>query len=729
MRLKILFLSILLFELSRGSVNSWTLPARGSVTMEVPLPARKPSKLSPLSIKTTVVNTERGRSVDMGSVFFSSSFTGHFNTWSVNLTDESEQPVAKKTLCFDSRKIPRNVVSLVAFSNTDKLKTLAVEASWDLNFVLKENKPLNITLTPFCPKVLHYERNDNSEATDMFLTIKTMRNPNKCMFVAINEPGCPWNDQLTTVRNSKQWARILETGFFNIRAKEFPNSFTVALVPLPNSSDCWSKGAEYGLENDAKTITIVIEKSFAFYGKPMLASAILIFILAVVFLSVWYKCWRIQLGNNRKRILQQSSYIKTVSQVSVRGNIQRKTTVKCAITPVNAMRHSLCSELEKKGNPCVNSVHRLLTDKLTMSDMGIQQEEDKTHKEKRSQIYLYLVPLLSLFYIIPSAQMIFGEAQREKDTGSEESCFSNYGCSRSWWIFDDFNHIISNCGYVIYGMMFIFLVKRKSMILSIEKDKNHQIFGSNQQYSVFYTLGVCMIVQGVCSGIFHLCPGNTSLQFDTTIMYIMHILAFIKIYQFRHPDLVFDAFHVMYAFGTLIILEACSIYMFETNAKIVFNIFFILLYFGAFCKISFSCYYYGLVNTTNFRVILKHSFKNIGTCLYPRRFTCCVLCGFLNFGLMIFTVLRSFGDGAASLSTPILVILAMNVALFLSYYMVNKVKEICQNQEGEAGRRLWAMRFFSFTFFLLALILGLVAMNFYIKRHASRNLTPQESRQ
>ena len=106
----------------------------------------------------------------------------------------------------------------------------------------------------------------------------------------------------------------------------------------------------------------------------------------------------------------------------------------------------------------MNSVHRRMTDNLTLPDMFFVQEENERHKERRSKSYLYLVPLLSLFYIVPSAQKIFAEAQREKDTGSEEGCFSNYGCSRSWWIFDDFNHIISNCGYVIFGIVFIFLV-------------------------------------------------------------------------------------------------------------------------------------------------------------------------------------------------------------------------------------------------------------------------------
>ena len=731
MFIKILILSALLLMPGESSVTQWYLEAGRSVTMDIPLPARPPSQLSPLKMAIEVVNSDRGRSLDLGSVFFSSSYTSHINTWVLNITEESKHQISKKTLCFSresvSSKSDENV-TVVAFSNTEKNKTLRVDASWDFNFVLRRNEPLNITLTPSSPKVLYYELEDDALAGDMFLTITTIQNPDKCVFVAINDPGCPWHDQISTVQNSKQWARILETGYFNIRATDFPKSFTVSLVPLQNSSGCWSRGLVHGEEEDVKVVTITAEKSFSFYRKPMMVVLVVLVVLAILFMGVWYSCWRIQLGNNRERILQHSKYIRRSVQISVRTTIERRTTVRCAISPVNAMRHNLVAELEKTSRPCNQSVHRLLTDKLTLPDMSRVQEEDEAHKEKRSKSYLHLVPLLSLFYIVPSAQMIFAEAQKEKDLGSEESCFSNYGCSRSWWIFDDFNHIISNCGYVIYGLMFICLVRTKSMILKVEQNLERQIFGSKQQYSIFYTLGICMILQGICSGIFHLCPSNTSLQFDTTIMYIMLILAFIKIYQFRHPDLVFDAFHVMYIFCSLIVLEASSIYIFTKTGKVLFNIVFVLFYFCAFFNISFSLYYYGLVNISNLPIILKHSFNNFGTCLYPKRFACCVISGILNFIVMVFTVIRSFGEGAASLSTPILIILAMNVLLFLSYYMINKVLEICENYEGEAGRRMWAMRFFSFTFFLLTLVLGLVAISFYFKRHASRNVTPQESR-
>ena len=95
---------------------------------------------------------------------------------------------------------------------------------------------------------------------------------------------------------------------------------------------------------------------------------------------------------------------------------------------------------------------------------------------------------------------------------------------------------------------------------------------------------------------------------------------------------------------------------FHKNCKIVFNILFVLLYVGAFLHIALYCYYYGAINRANLPVILQHSFSNNDKFLYPRRLACCIFCGLLNLGVTSFVVSRSFGEGAASLSTPTLVI-------------------------------------------------------------------------
>jgi hypothetical protein len=62
-------------------------------------------------------------------------------------------------------------------------------------------------------------------------------------------------------------------------------------------------------------------------------------------------------------------------------------------------------------------------------------------------------------------------------------------------------------------------------------EDNPEKNGVMQQLGIFYALGVALLCQSGFSICYHLCPTNLSLQFDTTIMYIICILGIIKIYQ------------------------------------------------------------------------------------------------------------------------------------------------------------------------------------------------------
>ena len=40
-------------------------------------------------------------------------------------------------------------------------------------------------------------------------------------------------------------------------------------------------------------------------------------------------------------------------------------------------------------------------------------------------------------------------------------------------------------------------------------------------------------MEGVLSGCYHICPTKVNFQFDTTFMYVISVLLFLKVYQFR----------------------------------------------------------------------------------------------------------------------------------------------------------------------------------------------------
>ena len=762
----------LVFFLSITLAVKEHLPALNQRLIDVQLSPR-PSSLSAIMIeaKYQTMQDHQGQ----GNIFFSSSHLGNINTWALNLTsDINTESMSKKTLCFNPKVSTEeenyNGVTIAAFSTIDQDVNIDIESSWNTNYVITENSSITLSVSPQSPQVLQFQPSIHyNTLTDesYLLTVDTEYNDNKCMYVAIHDPGCPWHDDIRTVQNSKLCSRILKTGYFPIRSEQFPNSFTIALVPLQNSSECYSKGAKHGEEDSIKIVKIRIVKTVNSYIKPVILSMVIIILSSLMFFVIWGGCWKAQLHNNERRIEKRKAYDKQfqescerqTSMLSNNGHtclpdsesnsltigtgrdilpiVNILTASNTKITPENALRQKICQTMEERDNQKGKSkfaIHRLLKDKLTLKDMSIVIRDDCWHRRQRSKVFLYLVPLLSLFYLVPSGQMVFAEQQMAKATGNLEQCFLNYGCSRPWWIFDDFNHIISNSGYIIYGLVFIILVRLKSLFLPeenrTETDHLGQI-GLPQQHSLFYTMGICMIMQGIFSAIFHVCPSNISLQFDTTMMYIMLILVFIKIYQFRHPDTSTNAYRSMYAFIIALLMEALSLYTFSRSGKIVFYFIFCVFYLGAILHIAIDCYYYSALKSSfilNFPIFVNHSVHNLQHCLYPKRFLLSVLFVILNFGLMFFTVFRSFEVGAKSLSTPFLIICAVNVGIFLCYYMIRKIAEVTKRPEGPDGQLRWAMRFFSFIFFLLALALGAIAMVFYTRRHQSRNSTPPESR-
>tara|TARA_B110001469_G_C9630243_1_gene315200 strand:- start:60 stop:1085 length:1026 start_codon:yes stop_codon:yes gene_type:complete len=129
---------------------------------------------------------------------------------------------------------------------------------------------------------------------------------------------------------------------------------------------------------------------------------------------------------------------------------------------------------------------------------------------------------------------------------NNSTCYYNHKCKHDFYFIPAFNNIISNIFYVIFGLIFIIIVRinSRSAIDSVD-------FPINNNPALYYTLGIALIFEGICSAIFHICPSILNFQFDTTFMFLGAILTFITIYQKRHkaPTPI-----KVYSFSALLIL-------------------------------------------------------------------------------------------------------------------------------------------------------------------------------
>ena len=58
-------------------------------------------------------------------------------------------------------------------------------------------------------------------------------------------------------------------------------------------------------------------------------------------------------------------------------------------------------------------------------------------------------------------------------------------------------------------------------------------YGIPQHFGMYYAMGLALIMEGIMSGCYHVCPNHTNFQFDTAFMYTISILILLKIYQTR----------------------------------------------------------------------------------------------------------------------------------------------------------------------------------------------------
>merc|ERR1711860_211905 len=102
--------------------------------------------------------------------------------------------------------------------------------------------------------------------------------------------------------------------------------------------------------------------------------------------------------------------------------------------------------------------------------------------------------------------------------------------------------------------------------------------------------GLSLMGQFFFSICYHVCPTNYSLQFDSTMMYVMCMLGIVKLYQFRHPDANANAFNFFAFLGAIVLLEALIIYSHSWTIYCIFLVF----YVSMTIFIAVDCYYVGV---------------------------------------------------------------------------------------------------------------------------------------
>lgn len=95
---------------------------------------------------------------------------------------------------------------------------------------------------------------------------------------------------------------------------------------------------------------------------------------------------------------------------------------------------------------------------IYLSDLA---KKDPRILKKKSYSYLWHVLTVALFYGLPVVQLVITYQKVLNDTGNQDLCYYNFLCAHPYGFFSDFNHLFSNIGYVLFGILFLCIVYKR----------------------------------------------------------------------------------------------------------------------------------------------------------------------------------------------------------------------------------------------------------------------------
>uniref|UniRef100_A0A2K6GT43 SID1 transmembrane family member 1 n=1 Tax=Propithecus coquereli TaxID=379532 RepID=A0A2K6GT43_PROCO len=262
-------------------------------------------------------------------------------------------------------------------------------------------------------------------------------------------------------------------------------------------------------------------------------------------------------------------------------------------------------------------------------------------------------------------------------TGNQDICYYNFLCAHPLGVLSAFNNILSNLGHVLLGLLFLLIVLRRDILhrRALEaKDIFAMEYGIPKHFGLFYAMGIALMMEGVLSACYHVCPNYSNFQFDTSFMYMIAGLCMLKLYQTRHPDINASAYSAYASFAVVIMLTVLGV-VFGKN-DVWFWIIFSAIHILASLALSTQIYYMGRfkIDLGIFRraamVFYTDCVQQCSRPLYMDRMVLLIMGNLVNWSFALFGLIYRPRDFASYM----LGIFICNLLLYLAFYIIMKLR-------------------------------------------------------
>ncbi|TNN01347.1 hypothetical protein fugu_010729 [Takifugu bimaculatus] len=479
------------------------------------------------------------------------------------------------------------------------------------SFTLQTDRRFSFTASPSQPQYFKYIFPDGVD-TVIVKVNSDMTFP--CSVMSIQDIQCPVYDLDNNVAFTGMYQTMTKKGAVTVQRKDFPSSsFYVVVVVKTEDEACGGPLRFYPLRPDelidagnrTKVLDVVVSPAINSRVYVMGMLFCLGIFLSFYLLTLLVACME-KRRMNRKRTLSQipvdMSPAETASLLGKNGDGKipgspcEYGSFDRSLDSIGRSRQESLSSVEEDDYDTLDDIDSdkniVRTKKfLCVSDLA---RKDKRILSKKYQIYFWNIATIAVFYALPVIQLVITYQTVVNVTGNQDICFYNFLCAHPLGALSAFNNILSNLGYVMLGLLFLFIVLMKDIVHNralVRNDLNALECGIPKHFGLFYAMGTALMMEGLLSACYHVCPNYTNFQFDTSFMYMIAGLCMLKLYQKRHPDINASAYTAYACLAVVIFFSVLGVVFGKGN--MVFWIVFSVIHILATLLLSTQLYYMG----------------------------------------------------------------------------------------------------------------------------------------
>ncbi|XP_063081058.1 SID1 transmembrane family member 1 isoform X3 [Cavia porcellus] len=610
------------------------------------------------------------------------------------------------------------------------------------HFQLWTNVAFHFTASPSQPQFFLYQFPKDVDSVIIKVVSETAY---PCSVVSVQNIMCPVYDLDHNVEFNGVYQSMTKKAAITLQKKDFPGEqFFVVFVIKPEDYACGGSFFVQANENQtwnlqrAKDLKVTIVPSIkgSVYVKSSLFSVF-------IFLSFYMGCLLVVFVHyvrfHRKSIDGSFGSNDGSGNMAVSHPIAASTPEGSNYGAIDESSSSPGRQMSSDGGqPCQSDTDSSVeeSDFDTMPDIESDKNvirtkmflylsdlsrKDRRIVSKKYKIYFWNIITIAVFYALPVIQLVITYQTVVNVTGNQDICYYNFLCAHPLGVLSAFNNILSNLGHVLLGFLFLLIVLRRDILhrRALEaKDIFAMEYGIPKHFGLFYAMGIALMMEGVLSACYHVCPNYSNFQFDTSFMYMIAGLCMLKLYQTRHPDINASAYSAYASFAVVIMLTVLGV-VFGKN-DVWFWVIFSVVHILASLALSAQIYYMGRFKIADLGIFRRAAMVFYTDCiqqcswpLYMDRMVLLTVGNLVNWSFALFGLIYRPRDFASYM----LGIFICNLLLYLAFYIIMKLR---------SSEKVLLVPLFCIT---ATAVLWAAALYFFFQNLSSWEGTPAESRE